>query len=112
MDMKPGRELDALISKKVMGIKHEDVKPIAIGFKTGEFTGPYYSTDIAAAWDVVEKLSGYDFEISKDYDEVMHNCLFRLEEFIESDVRNHTWQANGESAPHAICLAALRAIET
>lgn len=58
--MKPGREIDALVAEKVMGFR----TGIAV-FETGsvpvildKFTDievPFYSTDIAAAWTVVEK---------------------------------------------------------
>src|SRR5437763_10661229 len=62
-DVKPGRELDALVAERVMGWAVErntvDSEPIVMFSKPGEYYGPVppYSTDIAAAWEVVEKLS-------------------------------------------------------
>src|SRR5574341_430621 len=58
--LKAGRELDALIGWKLFGIRYEFIyddymipdpdDPIAYD------VCPHYSTDIAAAWQVVEKL--------------------------------------------------------
>ncbi len=106
--MKPGRELDALIAKKVMGIK--DVQ-MTVGFgPVYDFTGaqgmprkvvPNYSTDIRAAWELVKKLapSGYMVQIvqrgTNDY-----WVSVKDGEIIFA-----------ETAPHAICLAALKAVE-
>jgi hypothetical protein len=64
---------------------------------------PEYSTEIAAAWDVVERLKHLEPEM-RWHDE------------------NHGWYLNfskkdlegipyAETAPHAICLAALKAVE-
>lgn len=76
-----------------------------------------YSTDIADAWTVVEKIitvkgDGFDPEVElhrteKDADDTMWICLFydrhgRADGF---DVF-----ADGDTAPHAICLAALKAV--
>ena len=70
LDMEPSRELDALVAEKVMGWETVNNKagiPVS-GFdwvghnpKTQSSTVwsyvPDYSTDISAAWEVVEKLS-------------------------------------------------------
>ena len=65
--MKAGRELDALIAEKVMGGHRDKVhrvtnvdiynKDITIG---PDLVIPHYSTDIAAAWKVVEKIASED----------------------------------------------------
>lgn len=51
-EMKPGRELDALVAEKVMGYKvtHNtyEMPPLR-----GIFTVKNYTTDITAAWEVV-----------------------------------------------------------
>ena len=67
-----------------------------------------YSTDIAAAWEVVEKLSAnedwdeYPFEIHKNYDfKPTWTATF-------NDYEHEGWSE--VSAPHAICLAALAAV--
>lgn len=75
--MKPGRELDALVAKNVMGWKYSQVSPdtkkfycLISGNNKGWWKAPdwkgwgcascgeephEYSTDISAAWEVVEK---------------------------------------------------------
>ena len=66
---------------------------------------PKYSTDIAAAWLVVERLKakGYDIEIG--YDSV--DCSW-----VASFMKGEKWGiVTVETAPHAICLAALEALE-
>lgn len=70
--MNAGRELDALIATKVMGwtnvgceknAQHEEFVPHGCdplhpaAFPFGRSQLPHYSTDMADAWDVVEKLS-------------------------------------------------------
>lgn len=57
--MKPGRELDALIAEKVMRWNREHDE---CGLPPGVYGSdniqpfPHYSTDISAAWEVVEKI--------------------------------------------------------
>jgi hypothetical protein len=62
--MKPGRELDALVAEKVMGLPNvrkymsryvHDNHPEK-AWVTGIVDIPEYSTDISAAWEVVEKM--------------------------------------------------------
>lgn len=69
----PGPALDALVAEKVMGeplvltckycFKDTTRQPDALcthcGYSHPAFDLPPYSTDIAAAWEVVEKLKGY-----------------------------------------------------
>lgn len=92
--MNPGRELDALIAERVMGGKTKCTEIPGYEFI------PNYSEDIAAAWEVVEKLK-------------KPRPIFNL----ECDQRLGRWNANfygaaaeGDTAPHAICLAALAAL--
>ena len=116
-ELKPGRELDALIAEKVMGIKLE---------KSQIFDGPgyycastyiiipTYSTDITFAWEVVEKMKkmlGCRFFI---YD--CHEDGTIEASFFASRVGGITEVPDGmlataKSIPHAICLAALRAMD-
>ncbi|MBA7499340.1 hypothetical protein ES704_02080 [subsurface metagenome] len=82
--MKAGRELDVLVSAKVMEhrMEHRIEK---------------YSTDISAAWLVVEKLSNLIFDLRKVYQNTDWCASF------EGNV------AEGKKAPEAICKAALLA---
>lgn len=125
--MKPGRELDALVAEKVMGCKVYCVDP-NYSYKdppkmwrcdcpgpnsAGErphaddysFDGEIksYSTDIAAAWQVVEHLkSGYGWNVTAS----------------GGGYKVILWRGGGgacqitggETAAHAICLAALKAL--
>lgn len=104
--MKPGRELDALVARDVMGWEvrgpHSGPWVILRGYPeyphlTDKTWRP--STDIADAWEVVEKLA--------DGTRTVHVWK----------PRNYGWgcsigHSHGEAytAPHAICLAALRAV--
>lgn len=108
--MDVSRELDALIAEKVFGY--------TLDYEFAEITGapnvkelrdqcdewgllPHYSTDIAAAWLIVEKFG--DFEIGLTAQGVSV-CLGGGE---------YSWagEYDGRTEPtHAICLAALKAI--
>lgn len=105
--MKPGRELDALVAEKVMGwksVEHRFEDPfhrwdgIAPEHGSHRFTVPDFSTDIAAAWEVVEKLNDLILERDVTAEGTRYNVVI---DGIE------TW---AETAPHAICLAALKAV--
>lgn len=95
--MNPGRELDAFIATKVMGLD--------LSSKFSIF--PRYSESISAAWEVVEKLR---FKQIK---------LIELQDISgdEPDNEAHFYcrfgamgKATASTAPHAICLAALKAV--
>ena len=125
--MKAGREMDALIAEKVfdyermteqhwseaMGYKNDGShnERIIVSCKTRDSIkllnhryasfAPNYSTSIAAAWDVLEKLSlmGIYMRISNV------NGVGRFRVATEDRMTDfHT------SAPHAICEAALKAV--
>ena len=94
--LQAGHELDALVAEKVMG------------WAPGERGTPAFSTSIAAAWEVVEKmradklsvtLTGYwEGSTGKWWVNVLDN--------VETVATVRT-----DTAPHAICLAALKAVE-
>lgn len=108
--MKPSRELDALVAEKVMGMSTERrLRDI-----------PEYSTDVAAAWQVVEKLKWAEPELSWS-DEQHAWCLYLNKKPL--DIWQPEWSGGclylkktlviwptAPTAPHAICLAALRAV--
>lgn len=104
-----GRALDALVAEKVMG---EPVTwlPTALSHRdphqSGEVFGakgwhrvPSYSTDIADAWLVVEKMRERGFVISATPNQQSWCATFGADS---------VW---GETAPLAICRAALAAVE-
>lgn len=107
--MDAGRELDALIAEKVMGTfipagsnpsLRDDAWLNERGYLVWE--PPPYSTDIAAAWLVVEKLK-------QSYDIV--DILF-ANHYVSCKVWKDFMIAeeDAETAPLAICLAALKAV--
>ena len=111
--MEAGRELDALVAEKIMGLgqyhtpeTHYEV--IGCGAGCSFCIPPPYSTDIAAAWQVVEKLSMSGFWIIK-------SCRVSApgkDDWIEWDVMYQNQRAIADALPFAICLAALNAVNT
>ena len=117
--MKPGRELDMLVAEKVMGwsnsigsarsdhmwgiMDFDDKGPVlAANF-------PSYSEDIAAAWELMEKLKGPEMGVSICTLWEQPNT-FKWIAKIEFLGTERFEFAVEESAAHAICLAALKAI--
>lgn len=114
--LKPGPELDALVAEKVMRwtpVEHPDKLAGQTGaFYPIKFGGGIYrepggpwspSTDIRDAWEVVEKMLSEGRSIT----------LQALEEGDPErwwDVSVDEAVAEKISAPHAICLAALKAV--
>lgn len=86
-----GRELDALVAEKVMGIGK---------LEFDAYYGPQhrYSTDIAAAWEVVEKLA-------KPLKVVWTGKVWVCEVFGEP------CSQEAGTAPLAICRAALKVMD-
>lgn len=130
--MNPGRELDVLIAEKVFGTKVEFLNqsygwridyvadaqtcndPIDAAGMVDGWRLKRYSTDIAAAWQAVEKLKTEFPELEITY--VAHTGETHAQ-FIggpDNDTADHThyrYYAKGSSAAHAICLAALKATQ-
>lgn len=126
------RALDARVHREVMGHTIPEVCPLCNGTGKGEGHGagltcwacsvgtpvvPAYSSDIAAAWLVVEKLSDEEYVkvrceqshyrgnycsiVAADKSQQSADCLVKQDVFGEA----------GETMPVAICLAALRAVQ-
>lgn len=96
--MKPGRELDALVFKFVMG-GHIPKPPFRANFMK-------YSSDITAAWGIVErfKSKGYLFSLKNL---VGGNYEFTLTDWVgKCDI----YSAQGDTPQEAICKAALYAV--
>ena len=118
-----GRELDALIAKHVMGweigiggdLAHNkevgisyaiDKEYLSLAFVQGFFP----STDIAAAWKVVEKMQadGWMFKMVSCIDDCEATFLYEVPKTAGSKWVWH--EAYGEDDPCTICHAALIAI--
>lgn len=108
--MQAGRELDALVARKVMGIADAQVfgrlgamYDFTADQGLPKFHVPCYSTDIAAAWTVVDKLSpDHGVTLKKTGDVWECGPLSRNDEPL--------FLVQAPSAPLAICLAALKAV--
>ena len=127
--MKAGRELDALVAEKVMGLKksirlHSTTDMIDAYINNPYFTDVvrkedlhhveplHYSTSIAAAWEVVEKLS----ERRDPHDEqwAVHISKRKSNLFYSQFCKGcvcHTAEAEADTPSLAICLAALKTLE-
>lgn len=107
--MKAGRELDALIAGKVMGWKHRGPHPLfgteVWASDKGDNLLPHFSTDIAAAWTVVDKLRE-EWIVTAEIDSTQ--CVIGLGHNYASTPEE--LRASAATAPHAICLAALKAV--
>jgi hypothetical protein len=107
IDLKPGRELDALVACRVDKIISEhDLETLPEHHDDGVWRHiPKYSTEIAAAWELVEKLRSSRSEVG----------------IIADSDGWYAFEGGGEdmfplsptvpTAPYAICLAALKAVQ-
>jgi hypothetical protein len=110
--MKAGRELDALVAEKVMGIECDTDSGCKDGSDAVDCRvhGPdgtryAYSTDIAAAYEVLCKMGsrGLGHVIGRENEDEPFHCQFMNGEGFERDAKH-------DSLPMAICLAALKAL--
>jgi len=124
-EMEAGREMDALVAELVMEWKYRtDLEstwfilelykkldnPVfwngefGIGYAKSNGWGPFHpSTDIAAAWQVVEKFNSCEITIAKDKSEYV--CLLDFAPDMDK-----WYPAVAPTAPLAICRAALKAV--
>lgn len=118
-------KIDAFIAEKVMGhkvmIQTEPYETSSLNLHPGElYIGegeriPHYSSDIRAAWEVVEKIrsmkrfgSGLPFKIQQQ--DNLENGLWCVETSeLSADYHKRVW-VKADTAPLAICLAALKAV--
>lgn len=126
MTLKAGRELDAQIAVEVMGWLitwpvsgvTKDAPPsdpeqcIWRGWpnETSRLRGespevPRYSTDIAAAWQVVTMLNSKGYVLGLEAEASYAYAVFKAHPAYPSS------QTRAETVPLAICLAALKVIE-
>jgi len=123
-DLPAGRALDALVAEKVMGwvwaknthhasgatsydliLKDEVYSGLIVLEKPdieADYKGPEFSTDLAAAWRVVEHAPGL-FHVLQ-YKEGWLVTIYNPK-------TSEMWQGDAPTAPLAICRAALQAVE-
>ena len=118
LDWKPGRELDALVARKIMGwfdIGHDTSIDEWMGRpsdydakKYGQmYVGlPHYSTDIAAAWEVLKKMINTTGPDGDYYDVVLDIHKHRTI-CVMGELADYRVQVTADTTEHAICLAAL-----
>lgn len=121
-DLPPGYELDVLIAEKIMGwriLSHWDCEGTIkhlVDENQCEVRPPEikpYSTSIAAAWEVVEKLNKWKFTLTWQFffggggSELKAYATAIFDPVLTS--RREDLFVKAETAPHAICLAALKA---
>jgi len=114
--MEAGRELDALVAKKVMGW-HRDAFdtylyppdriecPDRYRCPFIDKETPGYSTDVAVAWTIVRKLVGDGFKV--DISDYPSNSVVGFAPPATQDDPDYVC---GSTISHAICLAALKAV--
>lgn len=133
-DHKPGPELDALIAEKVMATRYKvgSFVPLNTTVESvyGEYMGgfveggniPPYSTDMSAAWEVVEKLSTHPLHFTVCIEKSCNQKKFTVwfvpphtetgKRLLIVDEMDKAEKIRDEamSVAHAICLAALKAV--
>ena len=110
--MPAGREMDALIAERVMKLivdyEFEILRVPALADKYDEWGYlPNYSTDIAAAWDIVKELQGRGYWIVLyDYHTIPSSVPYHF--CFSKD--GYTYSRGGETVEISICRAALKAV--
>lgn len=115
------RELDVLVAEKVMGYGSESncrrTKQRWICQCGNCDPIPNYSTDMIAAWQVVEKmmtLRRFDTPPEYEHDSMAFHVQVKAWRSSSgwgwSCETNNTWVACSDTAPQAICLCALKAV--
>ena len=105
------REIDVLIATKVMGWKPTE-HPDKFTFDGGEYHIQDWSTDIKAAWEIVEKLSKNTVSFMLEQDFVDQNDLWfaRFVVCVDEDQNTNECEAEAQCPAMAICLAALETV--
>jgi hypothetical protein len=117
--MEAGRELDALVAEKVMGCKvtrfTNSLKTVSARCDCPDDPHEYhtdfggfkeYSTEMGPAWEVVEKMRPIADLTLETYGTEPFFCIA----IFRKDAGKGSFQAEAKTAPHAICLAALKAV--
>jgi len=115
-----GRELDALVAEKVMGLSITtwgDPNSPIVGYDKFTRDLPHYSTSISAAWEVVEKLImigsnvGHTWTMEYDLEDLAWDVGYKGWDYDTGwSWEMVDWPVTAPTAPHAICLAALKAV--
>lgn len=118
-NMPAGRDMDKLIAEKVFGwddfwcndrqlMGYPPCEQVSI-MEAERHPVPYYSTDIAATWEVVEKVASLGCGYMVEDAEEGHICTFF--KGFKFPRRIDEYEAEADTAPLAICRAALKAVQ-
>jgi len=118
--MEPGRELDALVAEKIFGLKYKECIGCYIDSNGDEQKIQRHSTEIAAAWEVVEKMyiEGFRYTINILDDwrfekPTQHCCFAKLKPDCTDGSCTKSYDhfhAYGDTVPGVVCKAALLAV--
>jgi hypothetical protein len=110
VEREAGPRLDAEISERVFGVKAKPMYGSGSWHEVSGHRNPVkrYSSDVAAAWQIVPIMGGkgYWFRLDNIDSEGYWSALFSNDLQIFSDYTGES----AETAPLAICLAALAAL--
>lgn len=119
LKMPAGRNMDVLVAKIILEINViTDTNNFRFYFENnGQYPGkapffdvPKYSTDISAAWDIVQKMckKHFRYEVGGNFMGLDHKyAAFDNEQWAD---KNPLFKAFAETTPLAICRAALLAV--
>lgn len=121
LGMNSGRELDALVAEKVMGLSYDRPQAEKYGMyytdTLSQVEVKCYSTDIAAAWEVVETMQARGITLSlekRNYPSGPNSTWDAVFTGIMGKIRDQGefshFRSEAPSAPEAICLAALKSV--
>ena len=106
--MKPGNELNAIVAEKIFGweiYQDQDQRDRSYVKHNagGGYLLPDFSCDMGAAYQVVQEMIKRDYvnRFTMVETQSWHKCYFGKD--------NDEFAEKGESVPHAICMAALKA---
>lgn len=119
-DLQPGREMDAMVAVEIHGWKLGNINRGDYGWWVPDATRrsgkrlqqylPAFSTSISAAWEVVEKMCEMGWHYSVESFHTGVGVCFGRAGDDDDGVLWVQHDANGSTAPHAIALAALKAV--
>jgi hypothetical protein len=114
LSMETGRELDALVAEKVMGL--QGFRKGTPGYEGWEYIYtsnlgdnqpiPHYSSDLSAAWEVIEKFDNMTFRRGREADGHIRHFAYI---WLNSDDDKHE-MCKASKMPEAVCKAALMAV--
>lgn len=106
--MKPGRELDILVAARVFDVNEQSYLDMRLAELQRHALGHYhYSTDMSAAWTVFEKvIERYPYAVIQHLP-AMKGVREKEEFEVYEEARAEFALGYGETAPLAICRAAL-----